>query len=169
MNEGGCIMVDVVIEVPLNSKLSYDVVNNVPYVREVRYFPLPYPIERGYISNTISDDGSRLRAFLLNSEETIAGGVVPARVIGYLEMTVDGIPENMIFTVSDINPKYSGIENLSDVSHFTLKEVTDYYLNYGRIHNKNVEIFRYHSKDEALQLIKDWEDNMDSVENIDNV
>ncbi len=149
-------MVDVVIEVPLNSKLSYDVVNNVPYVKEVRYFPLPYPIERGYVDQTMLEDGSRLRAFLMNSEETVPGGVVPARVIGYLEMTVDGYEENMILTVSDINPKYRDIQNLSDVSHFTLKEITDYYQNYGKIHNKDVQIARYHSREDALELIEQW-------------
>ncbi len=148
-------MIDVIIEIPLNSKITYKMTGGVPRVEEVRYFPLPYPLERGYVEDTLLPDGQRLRALVLSSECTVVGGALPARVVGYLEMYMDGVEDHRIIAVSDCNSKYKDIEGLQDVSHFTLKEIMDYYETYGKIHNKEIQIVRYHSKEEALQLVVD--------------
>ncbi len=148
-------MIDVIIEIPLNSKITYKVTAGVPRVEEIRYFPLPYPLERGFVEDTLLEDGQCLKALVLNSESTVPGGAVPARVIGYLEMYMDGQEDYRILAVADCNRKYKDIDGLQDVSHFTLKEITDYYTTYGKIHDKSIQIVRYHSKEEALQLVED--------------
>jgi len=61
------------------------------------------------------------------------------------------IPEEF----NDVYSRYNEIQNLSDLSIFTLNEIKQYYVNYGKLHNCDINIVRYHAKEEALELIKE--------------
>lgn len=154
-NKGGFIMVDAVIELQADTKRKYQIINGVPKLSEIRYFAMPSPIACGYITNTSIGPDKPLEILVVDSEPSYPGNIVPARVIGYLEMYKDGEENFRVISVSDLNPKYNEIQNLSDVSMFTLNEIKQYYINYGKLHNCNINIVRYHTKEEALNLIKE--------------
>lgn len=158
-------MVDAVIELQADTKVKYKIINGVPKADEVRYFAMPSPIAVGYIPNTSIGPDHPLEILVINSGAASPGYIVPSRVVGYLEMYKDGEEDFRVIAVSAINPRYDSIQSISDVSNFTLSEVKDYYEDYGKLHDKDMKVVRYHDKEEALELIKNRTVSWVSTEN----
>ncbi len=148
-------MVDAVIELQADTRRKYKIIDGVPKLSEIRYFAMPSPIACGYITHTSLGPDRPLEILVIDSEASFPGCIVPARVVGYLEMYKDGEEFFRVISVSDLNPRYNEIQNLSDLSIFTLNEIKQYYVNYGKLHNCDINIVRYHAKEEALELIKE--------------
>lgn len=149
-------MVDAIIELEADTRRKYKIVDGIPRLSEVRFFAMPSPIACGYIPNTEIYEGQPLEILVIDSEPSHPGYIVPARIVGYLEMYKNGKEEFRIISVSDLNMRYKDIHNLSDISMFTLSEIKQYYINYGKLHNCDIEIIRYHPKEDALELIKKY-------------
>ena len=149
-------IVDAIIEIPLNTKNKFEVDKKSHRIKldRVLYSAMNYPAEYGYIENTLANDGDPLDILVISSEPTFPGCVVPARVIGYLKMIDNGYEDYKLISVVDVDPRYNEINNLSDLSSFMLDEIRDFFQNYKTLQNIEVEVGEYHSKDEALDLIK---------------
>ena len=149
-------IVDAIIEIPLNTKNKFEVDKKSHRIKldRVLYSAMSYPAEYGYIENTLANDGDPLDILVISSEPTFPGCVVPARVIGYLKMIDNGYEDYKLISVVDVDPRYNEINNLSDLSSFMLDEIRDFFQNYKTLQNIEVEVGEYHSKDEALELIK---------------
>ncbi len=149
-------IVDAIIEIPLNTKNKFEVDKKSHRIKldRVLYSAMNYPAEYGYIENTLANDGDPLDILVISSEPTFPGCVVPARVIGYLKMIDNGYEDYKLISVVDVDPRYNEINNLSDLSSFMLDEIRDFFQNYKTLQNIEVEVGEYHSKDEALELIK---------------
>lgn len=149
-------IVDAIIEIPLNTKNKFEVDKKSHRIKldRVLYSAMSYPAEYGYIENTLANDGDSLDILVISSEPTFPGCVVPARVIGYLKMIDNGYEDYKLISVVDVDPRYNEINNLSDLSSFMLDEIRDFFQNYKTLQNIEVEVGEYHSKDEALELIK---------------
>lgn len=59
--------------------------------------------------------------FIIASESTYLGCVVPSSVIGYLTMIDNGSEDYKLISVVDCDPRFNEIKELSDISTFTLK------------------------------------------------
>lgn len=149
-------MVDAVIELQADTRRKYKIIDGVPKLSEVRFFAMPSPIACGYITHTSIEADKPLEILVIDSEPSAPGCIVPARVVGYLEMYKDGEENFRVISVSDLNPRYNEIQNLADISMFTLNEIKQYYVNYGKLHNHDINIVRYHAREEALELIKKY-------------
>ncbi len=149
-------VVDAIIEIPLNTKNKFEVDKKTNRIKldRVLYSAMSYPAEYGYIENTLANDGDPLDILVISSEPTFPGCVVPARVIGYLKMIDNGYEDYKLISVVDVDPRYNEINNLSDLSSFMLDEIKDFFQNYKTLQNIAVEVGEYHSKEEALDLIK---------------
>ena len=84
-------VVEALIEIPLNSRNKYEVdhVTGRIHLDRVLYSAMSYPTEYGIIENTLAPDGDPLDILVICKDPTFPGCIVPARVLGYLEM-VDG-------------------------------------------------------------------------------
>ena len=149
-------IVDAIIEIPLNTKNKFEVDEKSHRIKldRVLYSAMSYPAEYGYIENTLANDGDPLDILVISSEPTFPGCVVPARVIGYLKMIDNGYEDYKLISVVNVDPRYNEINNLSDLSAFILDEIKDFFQNYKTLQNIAVEVGEYHSKEEALELIK---------------
>lgn len=148
-------MVDAVIELQADTRRKYKIIDGVPKLSEIRYFAMPSPIACGYITHTSIGPDKPLEILVIDSEPSYPGCIVPSRVVGYLEMYKNGEEDFRVISVSDLNPRYNEIQNLSDLSIFTLNEIKQYYVNYGKLHNCDINIVRYHAREEALELVKE--------------
>lgn len=149
-------MVNAIIEIPVGTKNKYEVDKENGRVKldRVLYSAMTYPAEYGYIENTLADDGDPLDIVVISSEPTFPGCIVPARVIGYLEMYDNKKEDIKIISVVDVDPRYREIENLSDLSNFTLQEIQNFFENYKVLQNMEVIVKGYHSKEEAMEVIE---------------
>ena len=85
-------VVNAFIEIPLGSKNKYELDEATGRIRldRIQYAAMIYPAEYGIIENTLAPDGDPLDILVICSDPTFPGCMVPARVLGYLDMEDDG-------------------------------------------------------------------------------
>lgn len=154
-------MVNAIIEIPVGTKNKYEVDKEHGRVKldRVLYSAMTYPAEYGYIEDTLAGDGDPLDILVISSEPSFPGCVVPARVIGYLEIYDNGKEDIKIISVVDVDPRYSEIGKLEDLSSFTLQEIKNFFENYKVLQRVEVIVKDYHGKEEALKVIEDCKRN----------
>ena len=154
-------VVDALIEIPLGSKNKYelDEVTGRIKLDRVLYASMIYPTEYGIVENTLAPDGDPLDILVVCSEPTFPGCIVPARVLGYLEMLDNGKLDYKLISVVDCDPRYDDIHELSDLPSFVLKEIANFFANYKVLQNVPVEVGQYYGKEEAVRIIAQCREN----------
>lgn len=145
-----------IIEIPLKTKNKFEIDKKTGKIKldRVLYSAMTYPAEYGYLDETLSPDGDPLDILVISSEATFPGCIVPARIIGYLHVIDNGYEDYKLISVVNCDPRYDDINNLEDLSSFTLDEIKDFFLNYKTLQNLKVEVKNYYSKEEAIKLIE---------------
>jgi inorganic pyrophosphatase len=148
--------IEAVIEIPLKTKNKFEIDHEHNRIKldRVLYSAMTYPAEYGYIEDTLALDEDPLDILVISSEPTFPGCVVPTRVLGYLAVIDRGFEDYKLISVVDVDPRYNQINELSDLSPFTLEEIKNFFENYKTLQNIKVEVKDYHSKEEALELIE---------------
>ena len=150
-------IVDALIEIPLGSKNKYELDKSTGRIRldRVLYAAMIYPAEYGIIENTLAPDGDPLDILVICSDPTFPGCIVPARVLGYLDMEDDGKLDYKLISVVDCDPRYNDVTELEHLSPFVLKEIENFFSNYKLLQGITVKVGRYHNKSEALKIIEE--------------
>lgn len=148
-------VVDALIEIPLGSKNKYELDKSTGRIRldRVLYAAMIYPAEYGIIENTLAPDGDPLDILVICSDPTFPGCIVPARVLGYLDMEDAGKLDYKLISVVDCDPRYGDVTELEDLSPFVLKEIENFFSNYKVLQGITVKVGSYHGKEEAVEII----------------
>ena len=149
-------VVHALIEIPLGSKNKYELNKETGRIMldRVLYAAMIYPAEYGILENTLAPDGDPLDILVICSEPTFPGCVVPARVLGYLSMVDNGKTDYKLISVVDCDPRYADIHELSDLSPFVLKEISNFFANYKVLQDVVVEVGSYYPKSDAMEIIR---------------
>lgn len=150
-------VVNALIEIPLGSKNKYelDYKTGRIHLDRVLYASMMYPAEYGIIENTLAPDGDALDILVICSDATFPGCVVPARVLGYLDMVDNGKPDYKLISVVDCDPRFDHYKEISDLNPFVLEEIANFFANYKVLQGIKVEVGTYHDTQEALQIIRE--------------
>ena len=149
---------EAIIEIPMGTKNKYEIdkINHRIKLDRVLYSPMTYPAEYGYIDKTLAEDSDPLDILVLASSKTFPGCVVDARIVGYLDMVDNDEPDQKIIAVVDSDPRFSHINELRDIQQHTLREVKHFFKTYKDLQqNKKVEVYEFHDKIDALELIQE--------------
>lgn len=149
-------VVDALIEIPLGSRNKFEIdhVTGRVHLDRVLYSAMTYPAEYGMIEDTLAMDGDPLDILVISSEPTFPGCRVPARILGFLEMSDGGKPDNKLISVVDCDPRYADIHKLDDLPSFILKEIGNFFSNYKTLQDITVQVGQYHGKDDALSELQ---------------
>ena len=150
-------VVNALIEIPLTSRNKYEVDHQTGRIRldRVLYSAMIYPTEYGILENTLAPDGDPLDILVICKDPTFPGCMVPARVLGSLEMLDGGKTDYKLISVVDCDPRYDNVQELSDLPAFELDEIKNFFENYKVLQGVEVQVGDYHGKAEALQVIAD--------------
>lgn len=150
-------IIDALIEIPLGSKNKYELDKTTGRIKldRVLYAAMIYPAEYGIIENTLAPDGDALDILVICSDPTFPGCVVPARVLGYLEMIDNGKLDYKLISVVDCDPRYADVTELDHLSPFVLKEIANFFGNYKVLQGITVEVGEYHGKEDAVRIIEE--------------
>lgn len=154
-------VVECIIEIPMGTKNKYEVNKETGRITldRVLYSSLTYPGEYGFIEDTLSEDNDPLDILVISSYPTFPGCVVGARILGYLTVIDNGENDEKVLAVVDKDPRFDGINTIDDLKEQQKAEIKDFFESYKKLQNIKVEINDFHSKEEALELIKKCKEN----------
>lgn len=147
---------EAIVEIPFRSRNKYEINRKTGKVilDRVLHSAMGYPAEYGYIEDTLAPDGDPLDILILITETTYPGCIIPARIVGYLEMTDHGYKDYKLIAVVNSDPRFNHINNLEDIPEFTLTEIKNFFENYKKLENIEVIVKDYHNKEEAIKLLE---------------
>ena len=148
-------VVEALIEIPLHSKNKYEIDPTTGKIKldRVLYASRVYPTEYGSVENTLAPDGDPLDILVVCDNPSFPGCYVPARVLGYLEMTDGGKPDYKLISVVDCDPRYSNYRELNELPDFILREIRNFFENYKVLQGIDVTTGDYHDKEDAIKII----------------
>ena len=149
-------VVNALIEIPLGSKNKYELDPKTGRIQldRVLYASMMYPAEYGILENTLAPDGDALDILVICSDATFPGCIVPARVLGYLDMIDNGKLDYKLIAVVDCDPRYNHYRQIEDINPFVLEEIANFFANYKVLQGIRVEVGTFHNAQEALQIIE---------------
>lgn len=150
-------LINAIIEIPLHSKNKYEIDEKTGRIKldRVLYASMIYPTEYGIVEHTLAPDGDALDILVVCDQATFPGCIVPARVLGYLEMIDGGQIDYKLISVIDCDPRYDQYQNLNELPSFILKEISNFFENYKVLQGVAVEIGEYHGIEDAVRIIEE--------------
>lgn len=151
--------INVVIEIPQNSNVKYEIDKDsgAVFVDRILYGAMVFPFNYGFIPHTSAEDGDPVDVLVLSSSSFAPGSVVPARVIGMLEMEDEAGIDTKILAVPEkkIDPFMAEIEDVTDISKAVKDKIKNFFDRYKDLEpNKWVKTKNFLSKKDALTAIK---------------
>lgn len=125
----------VIIEIPAySSPIKYEVDKDTGALFVDRFMGtcMQYPLNYGYVNNTLSDDGDAVDVLVMTPHPLIAGSVIKVRPVGVLNMTDEsGIDAKVIAVpVDKLSPIYSDVQDIEDVPALTKNQVEHFFSHY---------------------------------------
>ena len=150
--------VDVVIEIPQGSRNKYEMDHEIGRIRLDRmlFTSTVYPLDYGYIDNTLAEDGDPLDALVWLDDPTFPGCVVTVRPVAVFWMTDEKGPDAKVLTVPSADPRMGLIKDLADVPPYLTAEIGHFFDIYKQLEpGKSADVRGWMDRAEAERLIKE--------------
>ena len=150
--------VDVVIEIPQGSRNKYEMDHTTGRIRLDRmlFTSTVYPLDYGFIDNTLAEDGDPLDALVWLDDPTFPGCVVTVRPVAVFWMTDEKGPDAKVLTVPSADPRMGGVRNLTDVPPYLTAEIGHFFDIYKELEpGKSADVRGWMDRAEAERLIKE--------------
>jgi len=147
--------VNAVIEISQGSRSKYEVDKNSGLLRldRVIYSSFHYPINYGFIPQTLGQDGDPLDILVLCSQPIQPLCLVEANVIGNMQMIDSGTLDDKIIGVATKDPSVNHYSKVEDLPQHFLLELRNFFEQYKVLENKKVEIDNFQDKNTAYKVI----------------
>ncbi|MBO2458668.1 inorganic diphosphatase [Actinomadura violacea] len=121
--------IEMIVEIPRGSRNKYEMDHRLGRIRLDRmlFTSTQYPVDYGYVPDTLAEDGDPLDAMVLLEEPTFPGCQVSVRSVGVFWMHDGGEPDAKILTVPARDVRYEGIRDLKDVPAYFLDEIAHFF------------------------------------------
>lgn len=149
--------VNALIEIPQGSRSKYEVDKATGLLRldRVIYSSFHYPVNYGFIPQTLGQDNDPLDILVLCSQPIQSLCLVEASVIGNMQMIDQGQMDDKIIAVAAKDPSVNHIKQISELPQHFLLELRNFFEQYKVLENKKVEIDNFQDKGKAFQIIED--------------
>jgi len=150
-------IVNALIEIPQGSKSKYEIDKKTGLLKldRIIYSSFHYPVNYGFIPQTLGKDGDPLDILVMCSEPIQPLCLVEAFVIGNMQMIDTGLIDDKIIAVAVRDPGVNYISNLDEVPQHIFKVLKNYFEQYKVLENKKVEINDFQDKEKAFEIINE--------------
>jgi inorganic pyrophosphatase len=147
--------VNALIEIPQGSRSKYEVDKATGLLRldRVIHSSFHYPINYGFIPQTLGQDGDPLDILVLCSQSIQPLCLVEANVIGNMQMIDTGQVDDKIIAVAAKDPSVSHYQKMEDLPQHFLLELRNFFEQYKVLENKKVAIDNFQDKPTACKII----------------
>jgi inorganic pyrophosphatase len=144
-----------IIEIPRGSRAKYEIDKESGLIKldRVIYASMYYPLNYGFIPQTLGEDGDPLDIVVLTQVSVVPLCLIPSKVIGVMQMIDRGEADEKIIAVAEQDPSVSHIQNVKDLPAHLLSELRHFFENYKTLENKKVIINEFLPKEEAFSVI----------------
>lgn len=148
--------VNAIIEIPRGSRAKYEIDKQSGLIKldRVIYASMYYPLNYGFIPQTLGEDGDPLDIVVLTQVSVVPLCMIPSKVIGVMQMIDRGEADEKIIAVAEQDPSVSHINNVHDLPAYLLSELRHFFENYKTLENKKVVINEFLSREEAFNVIR---------------
>lgn len=153
--------VNALIEIPQGSRSKYEVdkTSGLLKLDRVIYSSFHYPINYGFIPQTLGKDNDPLDILVLCSQSIQPLCIVEAHVIGNMQMIDNGASDDKIIAVAAKDPSVNHITKIEELPKHFLLELKNFFEQYKVLENKKVEIDNFQNKKEAMSIIEEAIEN----------
>ena len=152
-------VVNVIVENPANAlpvKYELDKESGALFVDRFLATPMHYPLNYGFVPNTLSGDGDPIDVLVLSEYPVTYGAVIPCKPIGVLLMEDEkGEDEKVLAVPSEkMNSEYSKFNEIEELPEVVLKKVEHFFEHYKDLEKgKWVKVAGYKDSKEAKNKI----------------
>ncbi|MEM1432691.1 MAG: inorganic diphosphatase [Pseudomonadota bacterium] len=151
--------INVIIEVPLRAdpiKYEFEKESGAIFVDRFLYTTMFYPCNYGFIPHTLADDGDPVDVMVIGRMPVQPGAVLPARVIGMLELEDEAGGDEKILAVPapKITPLYEKVVTFEDIPEIDLSRIQHFFEHYKDLEPKKwVRVGSWRGPQDAAQII----------------
>ena len=145
------------VEIPKGSRNKYEWSEELKAITFDRFLfsSVVYPLDYGMIPETLAEDGDPLDAMVAVSEPTFPGCVIPVKPIALFKMRDDKGIDDKIICVPLQDPNWNHCETLEDLPEQLRDEISHFFEVYKTLEDKEVEVYGWHSREDAISVIDD--------------
>ncbi|MFT4094819.1 MAG: inorganic diphosphatase [Niabella sp.] len=149
--------VNAIIEIPEGSRSKYEIDKETGLLKldRVIYSSFHYPVNYGFIPQTLGQDMDPLDILVLCSQSIRSLCLVQAKVIGNMQMIDSGERDDKIIAVALNDPSVRHYENIDELPQHFLLEMRNFFEQYKVLENKKVEIDTFQDKETALPIVSE--------------
>lgn len=145
------------IEISQGSRTKYEIdkETGLLILDRVIYSSFHYPVNYGFIPQTLGWDGDPLDILVLCSQSIQPLCLVEATVIGNMQMVDSGEYDDKIIAVASQDPSVNHISSIEELPRHFISELRNYFEQYKVLENKQVQIENFQNKEDAYKIINE--------------
>lgn len=150
-------VVNALIEIPQGSRTKYEIDKATGLLRmdRVIHSSFHYPVNYGFIPQTLGDDGDPLDILVLCSQSIQPLCLVEATIIGNMQMIDSGEKDDKIIAVATKDPSVNHIKTVDEMPQHFFLELKNYFEQYKVLENKQVQIDEFQDREAAYRIINE--------------
>jgi inorganic pyrophosphatase len=147
--------VNALIEISQGSKAKYEIDKETGLLKldRVIYSSFHYPVNYGFIPQTLGEDNDPLDILVICSESIQPLCLVQATIIGNMQMMDTGVVDDKIIAVATKDPAVNYITEIGVLPKHFISVLRNYFEQYKVLENKKVEIEDFQGKEAAYSII----------------
>ncbi|HEY4506374.1 MAG TPA: inorganic diphosphatase [Candidatus Paceibacterota bacterium] len=150
--------VNVIVEIPKGSHNKYEIDKETGLIKMDRanYSDAAYPVEYGFVPQTLWDDGDALDTIILATYPIASGILVTGRPVGLMKMIDGGESDDKLICVPDGDIRWDDVRDINDINKHTLREIQHFFENVKKLKAKPVvtEVNGFVGKTEAMDAVR---------------
>jgi len=145
------------IEISQGSRTKYEIdkETGLLILDRVIYSSFHYPVNYGFIPQTLGWDGDPLDILVLCSQSIQPLCLVEANVVGNMQMIDSGEYDDKIIAVAANDPSVNHITSIEELPKHFISELRNYFEQYKVLENKQVQIENFQHKEDAYKIINE--------------
>jgi inorganic pyrophosphatase len=142
---------NVIVEINKGSMNKYEIDKETGMIAldRVSHTSQAFPVDYGFVPQTLWDDGDALDVVLLTTYPLVPGILVKARPVAIMHMIDGGDADDKVIAVPVGDPRWNEVNDLPDLNKHTLKEIEHFYSTYKQLQKKEVQVNGFEGKDAA--------------------